>query len=124
MASSLRLNVLKKRADFLAVAATGKRWVAPGFVLQLGGKRAEEEGVRVGFTATKRIGNAVFRNRTKRRLRALAREILVVHAALDRDYVLVARSGTYALDYATLREDLIKALHRLRVWRAADGELA
>jgi ribonuclease P protein component len=119
MPSSARAYaILKKRASFLAVAATGKKWVAPGFVLQFGTKR-ESEAFAIGFTATKRIGSAVQRNRAKRRLRALAREVMAPHAKGGRDYVLVARMETGKSEYNILRRDLETALKRMKAWREA-----
>lgn len=102
---------LLRRAEFLRTAASSIRFVAPGFVLQ----KARETGlhVRYGLTATKKLGNAVARNRARRRLRVLAEKILRVQA-LPCDYVLVARSGALSLPFAALEADLAKALRVLR----------
>jgi ribonuclease P protein component len=113
-------HILKKRPSFLAVAATGKKWVAPGLILQFGTVRSDEETIavaRYGLTASKRVGNAVCRNRAKRRLRALVQEILIPHAKPNRDYVLVARTTTLTRKYSDLRDDLIMALKRMKAWR-------
>lgn len=116
---------LKKRASFLAVAAHRKRWVAPGFILQVA-PRPAEQGVGlcgIGLTATKKtIGNAVRRNRARRRLRALAYDILAAHALSGHDFVLIAREPSLTLDYKTLRQDVEKALKRFRLWREGDAE--
>ncbi len=109
------LEILRKRVEFLAVAKTGKRWVAPGFVLQIGEARGPSASVRYGLTATRKIGNAVVRNRARRRLRAVASAVMP-SAAPDRDYVLVARDKTPTYLFSTLREDLIKGLKRLKLW--------
>ena len=108
-----RLATLRKRADFLA-ANTGKRAATPGFVLQVRDRSDGDPTKRVGFTVTKKIGGAVVRNRMKRRLRALAREILPVGGVAGADHVLIGRSGGIERDFALLRKELTGALERLR----------
>ncbi|WP_068301395.1 ribonuclease P protein component [Pararhodobacter sp. CCB-MM2] len=109
------MQVLKKRSEFLA-AAKARRAPAAGFLLQAR-ERAEgerAEGLRVGFTCSKKVGNAVMRNRAKRRLRAIAREELLARGLMGWDYVLVGKpEATVSRDYALLREDLVKALARI-----------
>lgn len=75
------------------------------------------DGARIGFTASKKVGNAVARNRAKRRLRALTAEVMTQHAQPGRDYVLIARQSTPTRSYKALRADLEKALKRLKLWR-------
>jgi ribonuclease P protein component len=106
------LSILQVRRDFLA-ANGGKRSAMPGFVLQV---RAREDGnpdMRVGFTVTKKIGNAVARNRMKRRLRALAREVLPANGVRGADHVLIGRNGGIERDYGVLRAELAKALAKV-----------
>ena len=74
--------------------------------------------LRVGFTASKKVGGAVVRNLARRRLRALAREVLVREAVPGYDYVLIARAGTATRDYAQLRGDMRFALKRLKLLQA------
>lgn len=109
------LQVLKQRSEFLA-AAKARRAPAAGFLLQARPRQASESasGVRVGFTCSKKIGNAVMRNRAKRRLRALAREILVLKGLSGWDYVLVGKpEATVTRPFADLRDDLHKALAKI-----------
>jgi ribonuclease P protein component len=114
---------LKKRSEFLAVAATGRRWVAPAFVLQVGPRTsgclptAEQDSskdeIGLGFTATKRIGNAVARNRAKRRLREASRVLLPDAAKPGHDYVLIARAEILTCVFRTLVQDLETAFSRV-----------
>ena len=112
-----RLGRLPQRADFLRLQAAGRKHVTPGFILQTA-ERPAAAGIgsdpRVGFTVTKRIGNAVVRNRVRRRLRALAREILVPSGRSDLDYVLIGRQDALRRDYATMADELRRALRRLK----------
>ncbi len=108
---------LTRRADFLKVAESRRRFAAPGLVLQAA--PAESCSLRVGFTASRKVGGAVVRNRVKRRLRALARELLPAHAKPGHDYVLVGRAAGVARQFDDLRRDLETALRRLDLWREA-----
>jgi len=114
-AASRKLVTIRKRAEFLAVAASGKKWVAPDFILQIGDAHPASSSIRYGLTASKKIGNAVKRNRARRRLRALAAEI-IPYAKPEHDYVLIARATTPDCPFDDLRQDLIKGLKRMKVW--------
>ncbi|MGF1639805.1 MAG: ribonuclease P protein component [Rhodospirillales bacterium] len=115
---------LKRRSEFLRIARQGRKWAAAGLVLQVG-RGGGEDGtseatppIRVGFTASRKVGNAVARNRVRRRLRAVAEEILPMHAKPGYDYVIVGRVATVRRSYAALLADLMIALERLGVRRA------
>jgi ribonuclease P protein component len=108
-----RLATIRKRADVLAANA-GRRASSPGFVLLVRDRGDGDPAKRVGFTVTKKIGGAVVRNRMKRRLRALAREILPAGGIPGADHVLIGRSGGVEREFALLRQELASALERLR----------
>lgn len=107
---------LRRRADFLRAAAAARRGT-PAFMLQARQRAPHEgagRGLRVGFTCSKKVGNAVARNRARRRLRALARLVLPMDGRAGWDYVLVGRPGaTVAHDFAALVADLRRALARV-----------
>ncbi len=107
---------LKKRPEFLRVSGVGRRAPTPSLILQAA---PGEMGIRVGYTASRKVGNAVKRNRAKRRLRAAVREILGTQAAPNHDYVLVARSATVDRPWDDLRADLRGALKRLKLFVSA-----
>ena len=103
---------MARRADFLAANA-GKRAPMPGFVLLMRRRDDGSPAMRVGFTVTKKVGNSVIRNRLKRRLRALARELLPVAGVEGADHVLIGLSGGIERDYAAMRSELTKALAKV-----------
>jgi ribonuclease P protein component len=108
---------LKKRADFLR-AARGIRRVEGSVTLETcptPAPAARPNALRVGFTASKKIGNAVTRNRAKRRLRAAASQLLPLLGRGGHDYVLVARGTTVGRPFPALLSDIttaMKAAHR------------
>ncbi len=105
------MSVLTKRADFLA-ANRGLRIARPGFVLLA--RPNGGEAMRFGITVTKKIGNAVVRNRMKRRFRALLREMLPEQGMPGHDHVLIGRDGGVERDFSKLREELGAALGRAK----------
>ncbi|WP_366554990.1 ribonuclease P protein component [Aquibaculum sediminis] len=128
----LRPGRLKKRPEFLRVAARGRKAATPGVVVQALARHCAAEGdsaeadargqhdtatqqksIRVGFTASRKVGNAVARNRARRRLRAAVDEIFPEAAQPCRDYVVVARRGTLDRPWPALLEDLRSALRRV-----------
>jgi ribonuclease P protein component len=111
------LTRLTRRAEFLRVAGAKRKWVAPGLILQAAPGAAETAISRVGFTASRKVGGAVTRNRARRRLRAAVATLMPLHAASGHDYVLIARAETARRRYADLVGDLETGLRRLGLWR-------
>ena len=110
---------LKVRPDFLRVAASRRRWAMPGLVLQVAETPKEQTKngtIRVGYTASRKVGDAVTRNRARRRLREAVRRVMPAHATPDRDFVVIARANTVRRSFTDLVADLELALQKLDVW--------
>ena len=109
------ITSLKKRADFLRLAKNGQSIAAKGLVLQAkeSDRKTTENTIHIGFTVTKKLGNAVVRNKIKRRLRALASNIIKDFAKESYDYVLIGRKAALERDFNDLKKDLKYALHAL-----------
>lgn len=121
------MSRLIKRADFLRLNR-GRKWAATGLVLQMAETPQIEPAplqpptIRTGFTVTKKVGNAVVRNRAKRRLREAARAVLPLYATPGCDYVLIGRDATLTRPFATLIEDLKQALRKVHGARPPRAE--
>ncbi len=139
--SHVDISRLKRRRDFLRVAAERRKWVTPGLILQaapmprdvlnfgnsvpLGTEPETKKNMasvtvpapphqaRVGFTVSKKVGNSVQRNRARRRLRAAADVLMGQHACSDTDYVIIGRVQTLDRPFDDLLKDLEKALKRV-----------
>lgn len=104
---------LTRRAEFLRATREGRKAAQPGLVLQA--LPREDAATRLGFTATRKIGNAVVRNRAKRRLREVARLALARAPAPGWDLVLIAREETVRRGFAELEAAFAEALRRTGV---------
>lgn len=151
---------LKRRAEFLQVAAANRKWVAPGLILQVcrhsrssetvdatarGGdgilhsmigspafgtpttdqavaSSPAAEPMRVGFTASRKVGNAVKRNRARRRLKAAADLVVTDHGAPGHDIVLIARPATINRSFPSLLQDLTTGLKKMGAYRNGIGQ--
>lgn len=105
---------LKRRAEFLRVASKGRKAPMPGVVLQAL-KRDDDAPARIGFTVTKKVGNAVIRNRTRRRLKEAARLLLGQNGLTGVDLVLIGRDGTRKRNFLTLQDDITRAMAKAGV---------
>lgn len=118
---------LKRRGEFLHVARAGRKWAATGLVLQVLDRNAvaiatgndcpSGDDIRVGFTVTRKVGNAVVRNRVRRRLRAAVETVMPSHALNGRDYVIIGRATTITYPFDALVDDLKLALQKLDAWQ-------
>lgn len=106
------MRPLLRRAEFLA-AARGRRWTTPGCIVQTSPAAVDDGSIGLGLTASRKVGGAVVRNRARRRLRALGKELLPRLGRPGHDYVLVARPATATREFAALRADLATALGKL-----------
>ena len=105
---------LKKRAEFLRVAAKGRKAPVPGLVLQAL-ERGDTQAARYGFTVTKKVGNSVVRNRARRRLREVVRLLDREQALTGVDIVVIGRAGTCGRRFDALLGDYRKALRKAGV---------
>jgi ribonuclease P protein component len=105
---------LKRRAEFLRAASKGRKAAVHGLVLQALA-RNDDGPARIGFTVTKKVGNAVVRNRTRRRLKEAARLLLRDRVLGAVDLVLIGRDGTRGRNFAALMDDLSRALAKAGV---------
>ena len=108
---------LKLRIDFLRVASARRKWVTPGLILQSASRPATDAGdtapFRIGYTASRKVGGAVRRNRARRRLRAAVAAVMPDRAMRGCDYVLIARRETVERPYSDLISDLETAFDKL-----------
>ena len=111
---ALKLETLKKRSDFLRVASTRKKWITPAMVIQISDLINDDDSkIEVGFTASKKVGNAVARSRAKRRMREVAKKVLTGCGSEKHAYVLIARQEIFVCSFDQLIRDLKWALKRL-----------
>jgi ribonuclease P protein component len=117
---------LRRRSEYLRVAAGGRKWAAPGLILQA--REASTDPAQhldrgadlwLGITVSRKVGNAVVRNRARRRLREAARVVLPKVAQAGHDYVLIGRSETVTRPYPALQSDIEAAVRRLGLARMA-----
>lgn len=107
---------IRKRIDFLKISKEGQKKFTKGFILQkvkrnnYKDKFLDKNFARIGLTVTKRVGTAVVRNKVKRRLRSLSKEILTIMGKKNYDYVIIANKKAILMNYNELKKDLIEAI--------------
>ena len=111
---------LKRRPEFLRVAATGRKWVTPGLIVQVRKRSVKEADMidaRIGFTVSRKVGNSVKRNRVRRRLKAAAAIMMSNHAQVGTDIVIIGRKNTLKRPFSALMADMTMALKKLQTYR-------
>lgn len=104
--------MLEASSDFQRLARSGKKWATPAFIMQA--LKAENGGeFRLGLTASRKVGNAVVRNRAKRRLREMVREFLVHKSLHGFEIVLIARQAAVNYNFSRMKEDFSASLVKL-----------
>jgi ribonuclease P protein component len=112
--SSGTLERLQKRSQFLTIARTGRKAVTQGIVLQARPlEPGHETEIKVGYTASRKVGGSVQRNRARRRLRAVVHDVMNAMAKPGHEFVLIARANTLTRSYNGLLADLKRALGKV-----------
>ena len=107
------------RSDFVRIAAKKRYWATPGLILQVSESPREtydKSVIRIGYTASKKVGNAVKRNRARRRLRETVKKLMPFQVESGNDFVVIARSKTLNRPFQDLLSDLELSLKKLGVW--------
>lgn len=122
MINKVTITTIKSRSDFLR-ARKGRRAPRDSLIVEScpSPDNNSADHIRVGYTCTKKIGNAVRRNRTKRRLRAAARDVLSRTGKAGTDYVIIGRAGTADMPFDKLVHDLESAIRQIHKPRNKDA---
>ena len=107
------INKIKSRKDFIRIQRNGKKVVSSCLIVQHLKSIDDENPTRFGFTASKKVGGAVLRNKAKRRMRSLVNELKNVFKPLGQDYVLIARKQAIYQDYNKIKDELIDSVRTL-----------
>ena len=123
------IGKLENRTQFLRVAASGKKWVTPGFILQVRphepgeSEFSQHECIRIGYTVSKKVGGAVTRNRVKRRLRAVVAKVILPNVRDNVDCVLIGRKIAFDRPFNSMVSDMDIALQKLGVVPTIPGNM-
>ncbi len=111
---AVAVTIIKSSPEFQRIARQGRRWSGPAFIMQIL-YTTEGETFRLGLTASKKVGNAVIRNRAKRRLREMVRLFVKQKTLKGFDMVLIAKTAAASHDFAAMNEEFICGLGALKV---------
>ncbi len=104
---------ITKRKDYLETAASRRKWVTPAFIIQIDHLNDDKGLAKLGFTASKKVGNAVMRNKARRRLKEAAKGLFNQYGLAGQRYVLIARTAAIDYPFDSLQKDLQWALVKL-----------
>ena len=107
------INKIKSRKDFIRIQRNGKKVVSACLIIQHLKSIDDENATRFGFTASKKVGRAVLRNKAKRRMRSLVNELKNIFKQHGHDYVLIARKQVVNEDYNKIKDELINSIRTL-----------
>ena len=111
------VNSLKASADFQRISRAGKKWICPAFIMLALKREAAEDPFRLGLTVSRKVGNAVTRNRAKRRLREMVRLSIAPENLAGFDIVLIGRAAPAERGFSLLQQDFLQGLKKLGVSR-------
>jgi ribonuclease P protein component len=109
------VNSLKATAEYQRVSKAGKRWVTPAFILLALPRDNTDSPFRTGLTVSRKVGNAVTRNRVKRRLREMVRGAVDVNILPSFDVVIIGRTEAKNRDFVQMKQDFVHALRKLGI---------
>ena len=110
------MHTLKKRKDFLRISKSNIKYITDGFVVQMGYKISCKE-YRIGYSASRIIGNAVKRNKAKRILRSLANKVILKKVFPCYECILIARKKILILSWPKLMNDMIGSFHCIQYFK-------
>ena len=107
---ALKINTIKKRSTFIFVKEKGRLVRSNNFNVQMLNDKSMQDMIKVGYTATKRLGNAVKRNKAKRLMKELTRKVLPKYGKINFYYVLIAKTSIFETSFLELEKELKKII--------------
>jgi ribonuclease P protein component len=115
MCAASPLQSLKASSDFQRISRLGKKCSFPAFIMQVLRHEGEAKPFRLGLTVSRKVGNAVVRNRAKRRLREMVRTSVALEKLAGFDIVLIGRASARERDFSLMKQDFLSGLEKLGV---------